>query len=214
MIMPFLRLVIIYIIVILAAVLFFKRDSVMSLLGMSSNSDKAAIVAPAEEPAQTPVPETASNLVTPVANEAEPNTATTETTQTTEAAQPSKYPTEETAQIVASPTPTATSAETTADDIQTRLTEARQAYWNRDMAGAEARYKGLLNDAPDNADIKGELGNLYFAQRRMNEAADMYHQAGLQLIKDGNPQQVMSLIGVLQPIAADKASDLRTRLSQ
>ncbi len=211
MIMPFLRLVIIYIVVILAAVLFFKRDSVMAMLGMSSGG--AEIAATADEPAKIAEP------VATIEPEAEAASSTNTTTEaapqpdTADAAQPPKYPTNETAQIVAPTTP----AEATAsgdDDIQTRLDEARQAYWNRDLKGAEASYKGLINDAPDNADIKGELGNLYFTQRRMDEAAAMYHQAGLQLIKDGNPQQVMGLIGVLQNIAPDKAADLRNRLSQ
>ena len=212
MIMPFLRLVTIYIVVILAAVLFFKRDSVMSLLGMSSGAEITETSASANEPVKIAEP---AAEVTPPATAAEttPEAAPQPEAEATE--QPSKYPTEETAQIVATPTPTAPEAETeTGGNIQARLEEARQAYWKRDIAGAEARYKGLVNDAPDNADIKGELGNLYFSQRRIPEAAEMYHQAGLQLIKDGNTQQVMGLVGVLQNIAPEKAADLRNRLSQ
>ncbi len=210
MIMPFLRLVIIYIVVILAALLVFKRDQVMALMGMSGGGAETEMAAPADEPAKLAEPV----ADTPATSEPEATTdavAQIEATTTTE--QPSKYPTETTAQIGTPADPTPTVSAPTAD-IQSRLAEARQTYWNRDLAKAETLYKSLVVDAPTNADIKGELGNLYFAQRRMNEAAQMYHQTGLQLIIDGNTQQIMPLIGVLQSIAPDKAADLHSRLSQ
>lgn len=223
MIMPFLRLVIIYIVVILGAVLVFKRDSVMSLLGMPWGGDDVEIAATAEAPATVSEP-----VAEPAATVSE-----TEALVTPVAEQPSKYPTEETAQTAAptpapvptpapapttaappKPAPASTPAPASAKDIQARLDAARSAYWSRDLEGAEAQYKSLIADAPTNADIKGELGNLYYGQRRMGEAAQMYHQTGLQLIADGNRRQIMPLIGVLQSIAPDKASDLRNRLSQ
>lgn len=208
MIMPFLRLVIIYIVVILAALLVFKRDQVMSLIGMSGGGAETEMAAAADEPAKVAKPVADTPATTPVASEPEATPSAD-----TQEEQPSKYPTEETAQIgtPADPAPTVSAS---ADDIQSRLTEARQTYWNRDLAKAETLYKSLVADAPTNADIKGELGNLYFAQRRMNEAAEMYHQTGIQLIADGNTQQIMQLVGVLQSIAPDKAADLRNRLSQ
>ncbi len=216
MIMPFLRLVIIYIVVILAALLIFKRDQVMSLMGMSGGND-GEVAAAANEQAKTAGP-----VAQDVAPDTGPDTGTApapvpaETVAQPEAAeQPSKYPTDATAQIGTPADPARTTpAPASANDIQTRLAEARQTYWNRDLAKAETLYKALVADAPNNADVKGELGNLYFAQRRMNEAADMFHRTGLQLIADGNTQQIMPLIGVLQSIAPDKAADLHNRLSQ
>ena len=233
MIMPFLRLVIIYIVVILGAVLVFKRDSVMSLLGMSWGTAQTEIMAEAPAtPIETPVAAGEAETA------AEAGAKTPAEPATPEAEQPPKYPTEQTAQTTApttaqptaqptAPTPRPTQAKTqtqtqtqtpsqapSANDIQPRLEAARNAYWSRDLKGAEALYKSLIADAPTNADIKGELGNLYYGMRRMNEAADMYHKAGLQLIADGNKRQIMPLIGVLQSIAPDKANDLRSRLSQ
>ncbi|WP_456389469.1 hypothetical protein [Profundibacter sp.] len=205
--MPFLRLVIIYIVVILGAVLVFKRDSVMSLLGGADAEISVETDAPAKsvEPVALPT-------ATPVATSKVEATSDAGT-EPPAAGQPSKYPTQETARTA---TPMPAPAPTTAPvkDIQSRLTDARQAYWNRDLKGAEAQYKSLVADAPTNADIKGELGNLYYGMRRMVDAARMYHQAGLQLIADGNRHQIMPLIGVLQSIAPDKAGDLRNRLSQ
>lgn len=209
MIMPFLRLVIIYIVVILGAVLVFKRDSVMSLLG---GSDTETAVE-ADVPVKIAVP-VAVSAATPVATSKAEATSGAGT-EPPAAEQPSKYPTKETART-ATPMPAPTQTQTTAPvkDIQSRLADARQAYWSRDLETAEALYKSLVADTPTNADIKGELGNLYYGMRRMNEAAQMYHQTGLQLIADGNTRQIMPLIGVLQSIAPDKADDLRNRLSQ
>ena len=213
MIMPFLRLVAIYIVVILAAVLFFNRNTVMPLLGFDGEDDTPVVQT--ETATGTSVAEAISEAPKPVARpDAQAIVQPVAEAPVTE--RPPKYPTADTAQII---TPTAQPAAPApavkpAANLEIRLKEARQTYWSRDMAGAEARYKGLVNDFPDNADIKGELGNLYYAQRRNSEAAEMYHQAGLQLIKDGNPQQVMLLIGVLQAIAPAKAADLRQRLSQ
>jgi len=215
MIMPFLRLVAIYIVVILAAVLFFNRETVMPLLGFGKEDNTPVVQS--ETATGTPVAEAISEAPKPVARP-EPQAIVQPVAEAPAAQQPPKYPTAETAQIVtptAQPvTPAPAPAAKPATNLESRQKQARQAYWSRDMAGAEARYKGLVNDFPDNADIKGELGNLYYAQRRNSEAAEMYHQAGLQLIKDGNPQQVMLLIGVLQAIAPAKATDLRQRLSQ
>ncbi|AXX98691.1 tetratricopeptide repeat protein [Profundibacter amoris] len=213
MIMPFLRLVAIYIVVILAAVLFFNRNTVMPLLGFGGDDDTPVVQT--ETATGTPVAKAISEAPKPVARP-DAQAIVQPVAEAPATQQPPKYPTAETAQIV---TPTAQPAAPApaakpAINLESRLKEARQTYWSRDMAGAEARYKGLINDFPDNADIKGELGNLYYAQRRNSEAAEMYHQAGVQLIKDGNTQQVMLLIGVLQAIAPAKAADLRQRLSQ
>jgi len=210
MIMPFLRLVAIYIVVILAAVLFFNRNTVMPLLGFGGDDETPVVQS--EAATGTPVAEAISEAPKPVARP-EPQAIVQPVAEAPATQQPPKYPTADTAQIV-TPTATPAPAAKPAANLESRLKQARQAYWSRDMAGAEARYKGLVNDFPDNADIKGELGNLYYAQRRNSEAAEMYHQAGLQLIKDGNPQQVMLLIGVLQAIAPAKSADLRQRLSQ
>ncbi len=213
MIMPFLRLVAIYIVVILAAVLFFNRNTVMPLLGFGGDDETPVVQS--ETATGTPVAEAISEAPKPVARP-EPQAIVQPVAEAPATEQPPKYPTADTAQIVTPTAQPAAPAPTTkpAANLESRLKEARQTYWSRDMAGAEARYKGLVNDFPDNADIKGELGNLYYAQRRNSEAAEMYHQAGLQLIKDGNPQQVMLLIGVLQAIAPAKSADLRQRLSQ
>jgi len=49
--------------------------------------------------------------------------------------------------------------------MEKRIAEARAAYWKGDMAAAEKHYSALVTDAPDNADMHGEFGNLLYAQQ-------------------------------------------------
>ncbi len=99
-------------------------------------------------------------------------------------------------------------------DFDTRLGEARQAFWSGDAITAEFLYKGLAHDFPSDVTVIGELGNLYYNTNRMTEAATQFHAVGLLSLEAGNTGQTMAMIGVLQSIAPDLASDLRTRADQ
>ncbi len=228
--MPFLRLVIIYIVVILAAVLFFQRDAVMGMLGLSFQEDEpaAAAMAPSagsDAASDTATPQQAFNatpttprqMQTPVATAGKtsvPTPAANEKPgQAADAAQSIQPP-------VAAPKPVEQTAtpgaqeQAPAETVTAGLEAARRAYWNGDQAGAETAYLALVKIAPDNADVLGELGNLYYGQRRYSAAAEYYHRAALQLLKEGDMGRVNALVGVLQSIAPQKAADLRARLNQ
>jgi hypothetical protein len=243
MIMPFLRLVIIYIVVILAAVLFFNRDAVMDMFGMNGSPEPAAVAWPDDndtdtDDAGTDANDTGAALVDPT-----PATTTAASSASTElqtpvataapvvatpaaAATPPVYPTAQTAAIPAAPVSvraptmqTAPAAPVTPQAaaptaLETGLANARAAYWSGDLAKAESLYMALGKTAPGNADIQGELGNLFYSQRRYSEAAAHYFMAGQQLISEGKTQQAMPLVGVLQSIAPDKAAKLRTLAGQ
>jgi len=193
MIMPFIRLVAIYVIVIVAVVAFFKRDQIMDIAGWNTGAsqpvettaaDVEAPSTPAEPVAQTdPAPQ-------PVAAETATKAAIVQPT-------PDPVPEVQTTQ----PQPAAPVAE--------RLTEARRAYWQGDLTRSETQYVALAQGAPENADVNGELGNIYFAQARYDKAADAYFVTGKLLVENGNPQQVGQIIGVLQSIAPQKAATLR-----
>ncbi len=88
---------------------------------------------------------------------------------------------------------------------------ARTAFWKRDMVRAEELYKKLVNDSAE-PDAAGELGNLYYIQRRHKEAADMYFEAANRHLKGDNPMQAGRIIGPLSQIAPDKAKALRQEL--
>ena len=186
--MPFVRLIAIYIAVGLAVFAFFKRDALMALI-----SGPETEVVMAVEPA-APAPEPAAE---PMITEPLP----------TQTPAPAVEP-------VFAPADTAIPQPTDPKDFDARLGEARQAFWIGDAVTAEFLYKGLSNDFPSEVTVKGELGNLYYNTNRMIEAATQFHAVGLLSLEAGNRGQTMAMIGVLQSIAPDLASDLRARADQ
>ena len=92
-----------------------------------------------------------------------------------------------------------------------KWTAARQAFWKKDMAKAEELYKALLSET-DAADVAGELGNVYFTQRRMDEAADMFLEAGVRMLNSDNPRQSMNVMRTLMRLDQNKAQELRTMM--
>lgn len=216
MIMPFIRLISIYVVVILAVVAVFKRDQISELTGITLPWSQSETAAQAAAP---PVASPATPPVTPPATPAQ--VADTQEADTQESAPPITAPTQQAAiqmptpdpvpddevAVVTAPTAPQTPA-TPAPDTASRLNEARKTYWNGDVAGAQALYAALARDAPDNADVQGELGNILYAQRRYNEAADAYFITGKLLVEKGNTAQAMALINVLQSLAPDKAATL------
>jgi len=186
--MPFVRLIAIYIIVGLAVFAFFKRDALMALI----NGPEAEVVMAVEPAAPAPIAEPVMAQPTP---EPQPVPAP--------AAEPVFAPTDGTL-----PQPT------DPEDFDARLGEARQAFWSGDAVTAEFLYKGLSNDFPRDITVKGELGNLYYNTNRMAEAGTQFHAVGLLALEAGNTGQTMAMIGVLQSIAPDLAADLRAQADQ
>lgn len=225
MIMPFLRLVLIYVVVILAAVIFFNRDSVLPMVGWpwfeaeeGTSVSPDAAVTPTEMPTETSAAPNSKPEIAPApesAPEPAPKPADPQKTEApTQDTPPSPTNNAQVKEIDATQTPAPAPAATqptpkTDAELQALQNKARQAYMNRDFAKTEALYKSMAATNPNNVNILGELGNLYYSQRRMDDAATYYLSAGKQLIRQGNPNQAMSLIGVLQNIAPAKAQELR-----
>ena len=188
--MPFVRLIAIYIAVGLAVFAFFKRDALMALISGPETEVVMAVepAAPAPEPSVAPaIPQPTPEPQSAPAPAAEPEFAPADGTM---------------------PQPT------DPKDFDTRLGEARQAFWAGDAATAEFLYKGLSNDFPNEVTVIGELGNLYYNTNRMAEAGTQFHAVGLLSLEAGNTGQTMAMIGVLQSIAPDLASDLKARVDQ
>ncbi|PCH66172.1 MAG: hypothetical protein COC12_13620 [Rhodobacteraceae bacterium] len=229
MIMPFIRLISIYVVVIVAVVAVFKRDQIGELTGISMPWTQAEVVEQSE-PAQQAEPTEEVATVTQTTTAPAESTETAETPDTTPAvsepveqaeikmptadaapATPVATEAPETTEVAAIAEPSA--APTTAVpaapvDTAARLNEARKTFWNGDVAGAEVLYAALARDLPDNADVHGEFGNVLYAQRRYEEAADAYFATGKLLVANGTPAQVMPLINVLQSLAPQKAASL------
>ncbi len=226
MIMPFLRLVLIYVVVAAAAVVFFNRDTVLPMIGWPWFGGESAEMATENAPDDV----TEATETSPQAAVSEETTTETASAQTIQEpiAEPVAEPTATAPETVSETAPTAPSAPATttaanadevdptvptpapAADLEALRNEARQAYWNGDIAKTETMYKAMAAANPENVDILGELGNLYFSQRRFDDAGIYYHKAAKQLISNGNTQQAMSLINVLQSIAPAKAAELRS----
>ena len=112
---------------------------------------------------------------------------------------------------------TATTSETAdaqalAASQQDLLIQAREAFWRRDLATAEALYSQLAEAQPGNPDLWGELGNLYFSQNKIKEASDAYYKAAEILIEEGHIRQVENLLGIIGNVDQEKARELFERM--
>jgi len=92
------------------------------------------------------------------------------------------------------------------------LSEARQAYWARDMAKAERLYRVITNSDAKNINAWGELGNIYYMQSRWPEAAKAYTEVTLQLIENKDMSQVAYFHGIVNQIDRTQSERINERL--
>ena len=223
MIMPFLRLITIYVVVIIGVTAFFKRDQLMQFSSATIGWPSAQTSAGRSEAASnetTPAQALQSEAAQTEAEQSETTQAApaaeTKPTPPTASADVIRMPVADpqdqpggTAQAAATSTTTKPAATKTAINTQARLKAARQAYWNGDLAGSGALYAALAKEAPNDPDVSGEFGNILYAQRRFDAAADAYFTTGKLLVKSGKTSQIQPIIAVLQNIAPQMAATLR-----
>lgn len=106
---------------------------------------------------------------------------------------------------------TATPAATEAG-IYRLLAAAREAYWLRDYALAEQKYRELIALQPGNPDGYGELGNMYFSQGDWEQAAAAYYEAGVRLADEGYSREAEQMVEVIRGLNGPQAGDLEQRL--
>lgn len=197
--LSFARLLAIYVAIFLAIFAVFNRDKVMHFLNFQQGTQPPAVAETSPEmPEATPQVET-----TPASAEQAPAPRAEPLPVEQPKAEAPKYASEDMFQ------PKAPDPATSPSTLKGRWSEARQSYWSGDIRNAEAQFLALITDHAGEPDLKGELGNLYFTQGRYEDSAMYFHLAGKQLLDRGETAQVMSIIGVLQSIAPDKANDLR-----
>lgn len=150
----------------------------------------ASVAAPAPAPAAAPAP-----VMSPAP--AAPPQAATEATP-----------------VGVMPPPTAQpgSAPALGDALRAGWIEARRAHVSGNIEDAERRYKALMRDFPDEPDLAGELGNIYYAQGKNDSAADMFMEAGQRMLRGPNPERAGILLGILNRLDQNKASALRKAL--
>lgn len=98
------------------------------------------------------------------------------------------------------------------DGLQRDLAAARAAYWQRDMNKAVELYEALAKASPDQADVHGELGNVYLAMGKRDEAAKAYAAAGDLLVKSATPMAAGKAMMALRMLAPEKAEELRRKI--
>lgn len=87
---------------------------------------------------------------------------------------------------------------------------AREAF-AKGKPEAVTTYLDLARRNPDVPELTGELGNIYFQQGKMNEAAEQYYETAQRLIRLGQPGPAACLIDVMRYLDADKAKALEAQ---
>ncbi|MCB1800380.1 MAG: hypothetical protein KDI82_01705 [Gammaproteobacteria bacterium] len=83
-------------------------------------------------------------------------------------------------------------------DRESLLQNARRAFWNGQFEAAEAVYMDLIAQYPDDADIFGELGNLYEGMGQADLARDAFFEAGVRLRNAGERKKLSQVIEILK----------------
>ena len=87
---------------------------------------------------------------------------------------------------------------------------ARQAYAANKAEAVEA-YRKLIAKHPQVVELRGELGNVYYALGQTKEAAEQYYEAALQHLKGPEPGLAACLAEVIKPIDAERAKVLEEK---
>jgi hypothetical protein len=89
-------------------------------------------------------------------------------------------------------------------------TAAREAF-AKSKPEAVTAYIDLAKRYPDVPELTGELGNIYFQQGKMAEAATQYYETAQRLIRRGEPGPAACLVDVMRYLDADKAKALEAQ---
>ena len=92
------------------------------------------------------------------------------------------------------------------------LTEARQAFWARDMPKAERLYRIITTADKANIHAWGELGNIYYLQSRWQDAAAAYTEVAINLVDKGDLPQAMYLLQVVSRLDGRQAQRIHEHL--
>lgn len=92
------------------------------------------------------------------------------------------------------------------------LSAARSAYSKGDVELSIKKYNELIELENHEADVYGELGNVYYAQGKWNSAGDSYYEAAMRLINKGQLSQVGYLHKVIQGLDVSRAEKLAEQM--
>ena len=92
------------------------------------------------------------------------------------------------------------------------LNAARQAFWQRDIDGAEKLYKKITMSDVDNINAWGELGNIYFMQSKWKDAAQAYAEVTLKLLDVNDFPRAAYMHGMVNRLDPEQAERINERL--
>ena len=98
--------------------------------------------------------------------------------------------------------------------VQAIWVDARTAFWNRDLAVAELKYHSLSAKLPDNPDVMGELGNVFYVQGKHKQTIEAYYRAAELLIDEGRSSRVNIILDLIYELEPEKANTLRARMAR
>jgi len=90
-----------------------------------------------------------------------------------------------------------------------KIASAREAFAQGNMDRAITDYNDFIKKNARNADVRGELGNVYFMTGRPEEAAEAYYDAAQLLLKEHDFERVAAVIPIIaetKPLMADELS--------
>ncbi len=93
------------------------------------------------------------------------------------------------------------------------LNRARQAFWEQDYRAAVEAYRQLLTEQAGDPGLWGELGNVYYALRDTNRAAQAYARAATGFREQGKWEEAERLLEVVRGLDATLAAQLEADAS-
>ncbi len=100
------------------------------------------------------------------------------------------------------------------DASEQSLNQARDAYAKGNIEAAMNAYQAYTRHNSDNADARGELGNVYYSAGRLPEAAQSYYDAANLLIEQKQMDKASALIPTIGQINTALASELTAKIAQ
>ena len=92
------------------------------------------------------------------------------------------------------------------------LMAARQAFWEEDYPRAVSQYRRLIGADPDNPDLHGELGNIYFAMNDGRQASQEYYRAAQILMQQNRFEAAQRLLSPIRAMDRELAFRLEQEL--
>lgn len=97
--------------------------------------------------------------------------------------------------------------------IEDQLNKAREAFAAGNMEGSIAAYKEYVKHNSNNADARGELGNVYYLSGNFQESAQVYYDAAKLLIEQKQMDRVPALLPVIAHVNPALADELAQKLN-